>query len=255
VKPNNESNHNGGNIVFGPESPGNLLYLGIGDGGGGNDQHTPLNVGNAQNPNTLFGKMLRIQIGNPGTYGIPASNPFATGNLPCNTDDGMGSRTQPCPEIFALGMRNPWRWSFDRGTGQLWVGDVGQSAMEEVDRVNLGGNYGWRCREGTLDTGLGGCSAPGQTIPPVAQYGRSVGVTVTGGYVYRGTRFQGLVGRYIFADFGFGTIFSIDATAQGVLQITDGFSSGLAPSSFGEGLDGELYVVDYGGGGLYHIRQ
>jgi glucose/arabinose dehydrogenase len=152
-------------------------------------------------------------------------------------------------------MRNPWRWSFDRANGQLWVGDVGQGAMEEVDRVDLGGNYGWRCFEGTRTNTDVSCGVPGPFIPPVAQYGRSVGVTVTGGYVYRGTRFQGLVGRYIFADFAFGTIFSIDATAQGVLNMTDGFSSGLTPSSFGEGLDGELYVVDYGGGGLHHIRQ
>lgn len=249
-KPNNESNHNGGNLAF-SSAPGNLLYAGIGDGGGGNDQHIPLNIGNAQNPDTLFGKMLRIQItAASGTYAIPAGNPNA-GNPLCNVN---GTGAQPCPEIFALGLRNPWRWSFDRANGQLWVGDVGQSAMEEVDRVNLGGNYGWRCFEGTRDTGLG-CGTSGPFTPPVAQYGRDVGVTVTGGYVYRGTRFQGLVGRYIFADFGFGTIFSIDATAQGVLQMTDGFSSGLAISSFGEGLDGELFAVDYGGGGLYHIRQ
>jgi glucose/arabinose dehydrogenase len=245
-KPNNESNHNGGNLAFGPDS---LLYAGIGDGGGGNDQHGT--IGNAQNPNTLFGKMLRIQItATSGTYGIPNSNPNF-GKPLCNVN---GTGTQPCPEIFALGLRNPWRWSFDRGTGQLWVGDVGQSAMEEVDRVALGGNYGWRCLEGTRTNTDVSCGVPGPFLPPVAQYGRSVGVTVTGGYVYRGTRFQGLVGRYIFADFGFGTIFSIDATASGVLQMTDGFSSGLAPSSFGEGLDGELYVVDYGGG-LHHIRQ
>jgi glucose/arabinose dehydrogenase len=253
VKPNNEGNHNGGNLVFSREAPGTLLYLGIGDGGGGNDQHGT--IGNAQNPNTLFGKMLRIQVGTSGMYSIPSTNPFATGNLPCTMDDGMGTRTQPCPEIFALGMRNPWRWSFDRATGQLWVGDVGQSAMEEVDRVNLGGNYGWRCFEGTRANTDVTCGVPGPFLPPVAQYDRSVGVTVTGGYVYRGTRFQGLVGRYIFADFGFGTIFSIDAAAQGVLQMREGFSSGLAPSSFGEGRDGELYVVDYGGGGLYQVVQ
>ena len=250
-KPNNENNHNGGNLAFGP---GGFLFAGIGDGGGGNDQHDPPNIGNAQNPNTLFGKMLRIDInGTTGAvrYRIPTSNPNA-GNPLCNTN---GAGSQPCPEIFALGMRNPWRWSFDRMTGQLWVGDVGQSAMEEVDRVDLGGNYGWRCFEGTRSNTDVSCGAPGPFIPPVAQYGRSVGVTVTGGYVYRGTRFQGLVGRYIFADFGFGTIFNIDATAQGVLQMGNGFSSGLAPSSFSEGVDGELYLVDYGGGGLYHIRQ
>ena len=249
-KPNNEGNHNGGNLAFGP---GNFLFAGIGDGGGGNDQHGT--IGNAQNPNTLFGKILRIDInGTTGSvpYRIPPNNPFSSSTTFCNLN---ATGTQPCPEIFALGMRNPWRWSFDRGTGQLWVGDVGQSAMEEVDRVDLGGNYGWRCFEGTRTNTDVTCGSPGPFIPPVAQYDRSVGVTVTGGYVYRGTRFQGLVGRYIFADFGFGTIFSIDAAAQGVLQMTNGFSSGLSPSSFGEGLDGELYVVDYGGGGLYQIVQ
>jgi len=246
-KPDNANNHNGGNLAFGP---GGFLFAGIGDGGGGNDQHGT--IGNAQDPNTLFGKMLRIQItAASGTYSIPNSNPNF-GKPLCNVN---GTGTQPCPEIFALGMRNPFRWSFDRANGQLWVGDVGQSAMEEVDRVDLGGNYGWRCREGTRINTDVSCGTSGPFVPPVAQYGRSVGVTVTGGYVYRGTRFQGLAGRYIFADFGFGTIFSIDATAQGLLQMTDGFSSGLAISSFGEGIDGELYVVDYGGGGLYHIRQ
>jgi glucose/arabinose dehydrogenase len=246
-KPNNEGNHNGGNLAFGPDG---FLYAGIGDGGGGNDQHGT--IGNAQDTHNLFGKMLRLQITTTvGTYGIPNTNPNF-GNPLCNVN---GASAQPCPEIFALGMRNPFRWSFDRANGQLWVGDVGQGAMEEVDRVDLGGNYGWRCFEGTRMNTDFSCGVPGPFIPPVAQYGRSVGVTVTGGYVYRGTRFQGLVGRYIFADFGFGTIFSIDATAQGVLQMTDGFSSGLAISSFGEGIDGELFAVDYGGGGLYHIRQ
>ena len=247
-KPNNEGNHNGGNLAFGPDG---FLYAGIGDGGGGNDStHGP--IGNAQNPNTLFGKMLRIQItAASGSYGIPPDNPNA-GNSLCNLN---GTGAQPCPEIFALGMRNPWRWSFDRATGQLWVGDVGQNAIEEVDRVDLGGNYGWRCFEGTRSNTDVSCGVPGPFIPPVAQYGRSVGVTVTGGYVYRGTRFQGLVGRYIFADFGVGTIFSIDSTAQGTLNVTDGFMSALSISSFGQGIDGELFVVDYGGGGLYHIRQ
>ena len=244
-KPNNETNHNGGNLAFGP---GGFLFAGIGDGGGGNDQHGA--VGNAQNPNTLFGKMLRIQItAASGTYGIPVDNPNRLNPL-CNTS---GSGTQPCPEIFATGLRNPWRWSFDRATAQLWVGDVGQNAVEEVDRVNLAGNYGWRCFEGTSNTGRP-CGTPGQTTLPVAQYGRSVGASVTGGYVYRGTRHQGLVGRYIFADFVSGRIFNIDAAAQGVLDMGGGFLSGLSISSFGEGIDGELFVVDYNGG-LYHIRQ
>jgi glucose/arabinose dehydrogenase len=247
VKPNNQTNHNGGNLAFGPE-PGNFLYIGVGDGGGANDQHGA--IGNAQSTNTVLGKMLRIEVlPGPGTYAIPTANPNA-GNPLCNAN---GTATLPCPEIFARGLRNPWRFSFDRTTGQLWVGDVGEGALEEVDRVVLGGNYGWRCFEGTRNTGLG-CGTPGPTSLPVAQYGRSVGTSLTGGYVYRGSRFQGLVGRYIFADFGSGSIFNIDAAAEGVLEISTGFSSGLNVSSFGEGLDRELFVVDYNGG-LYHIRQ
>jgi glucose/arabinose dehydrogenase len=243
---NQEGNHNGGNLAFGLDG---LLYAGIGDGGGGNDQHGT--IGNAQTTSTLHGKMLRIDVsGATGTYRIPSSNPFAL-NTQCSTDDL--SLTQPCPEIFALGFRNPFRWSFDRGTTQLWVGDVGQSTLEEVDRVDLGGNYGWRCFEGTVSTSLP-CGSMGPRLPPVAQYGRSVGITVIGGYVYRGSRLPGLIGRYIFGDFGTGLIFSIDATAQGPLTMTTGFSSGLSISSFGEGVDGELYVVHYAGQ-LFRITQ
>lgn len=251
-KPNGEGNHNGGNLAFGPDS---LLYAGTGDGGGGNDQHGA--IGNAQATNTVLGKMLRINVlpGSVGLgYSIPSTNPNA-GNSPCNIDNPVSRpTTQPCPEIFAIGFRNPFRWSFDRGTGQLWVGDVGQDAIEEVSRVNLGQNHGWRCFEGNRATGLP-CGTPGTTQFPVAQYGRDVGTTVIGGYVYRGTRFTGLVGRYIFADFGSGRIFSIDANAQPTLEITGGFSSGLNPSSFGEAIDGELFLVDYVSGQLFHIRQ
>jgi glucose/arabinose dehydrogenase len=254
ANPQGESNHNGGNIAFGPE-PGNLLYLGIGDGGGGNDQHGL--IGNGQSTTTLLGKMLRIIVPQvPGApYGIPADNPNA-GNALCNAN---GSGTLACPEIFALGFRNPWRWSFDRSNGQLWVGDVGQQTLEEIDKVVLGGNYGWRCFEGTRNTGL--CSAPGQPILPVAQYGRGAGASVTGGFVYRGSRFPGLVGRYIFADFISGNIFNIDSAAQGPLTLAGGFSSGLGISSFGQDVvDGELYVVHYGDGQtstgqLFRIRQ
>jgi glucose/arabinose dehydrogenase len=250
-KPNGETNHNGGNLAFGVDG---LLYAGLGDGGGGNDNHGA--IGNAQSTNTVLGKMLRINV-LPGItgigYSIPLSNRFAA-NPPCRIDDPINRlATQPCPEIFALGFRNPFRWSFDRGTGQLWVGDVGQSAVEEVNRVGLGENFGWRCFEGTRNTGLG-CGTPGPTQVPVAQYGRDVGTTVIGGYVYRGSRFPGLVGRYIFGDFGSGRIFNIDARAQPVLEMTTGFSSGLSISSFGEGVDGELFVVDYGGQ-LFQIRQ
>jgi glucose/arabinose dehydrogenase len=243
-KPAAASNHNGGNIAFGPDG---FLYIGLGDGGGGNDQHGT--IGNAQLPTTLLGKMLRIDVdGTP--YGIPATNPFAASTTFCGTN---GTGPQSCPEIFAVGLRNPWRWSFDRATGQLWVGDVGQDALEEVNRVTLGGNYGWRCFEGTNNTGLV-CGSPPNPLPPVAQYGRSVGASAIGGYVYRGSAVAPLVGRYVFGDFISGRIFNIASTTQPTLTLTDGFASGLNISSFGEGNDGELYVVHYGGE-LYRISQ
>ena len=241
-----EENHNGGGIAFGPDG---FLYAGIGDGGGANDQHPP--IGNAQSATTLLGKMLRIDVsGTSGAflYRIPSDNPFANSTTFCGAE---GTGAQPCPEIFAVGLRNPWRWSFDRLTGELWVGDVGQGALEEVDRVVLGGNYGWRCFEGTRNTGLD-CGSPPQTSPPVAEYGRSVGSSVTGGYVYRGMAVPALAGRYVFGDFVSGNIFNIDSAAQPTLVLGGGFASGLNLSSFGEGIDGELYVVHYGGE-LYRI--
>jgi glucose/arabinose dehydrogenase len=240
-----ESNHNGGGIGFGPDG---FLYIGVGDGGGAFDQHGT--IGNAQSSSTLLGKMLRIDIEGSTSgflYRIPPSNPFA-GNAPCGTD---GTGAQSCPEVFALGLRNPWRWSFDRSSGELWVGDVGQNAIEEIDRVTLGGNYGWRCFEGTSTTGFA-CGSPPDPLPPIAQYGRSVGTSTTGGYVYRGSTIGPLVGRYVFGDFVSGRIFNIPGSAQPTLTLTDGFASGLSISSFAEGNDGELYVVHYGGQ-LYRI--
>ncbi len=240
-----ESNHNGGNIAFGQDR---FLYIGMGDGGGGNDQvgtsHGP--IGNGQNMKTLLGKMLRIEVAPPPggspVYSIPGTNRFA-GNPQCGVN---GTGTQECPEIYASGFRNPWRWSFDRQTGELWLGDVGQSTREEVDRVTPGGNYGWVCFEGTLPTGLA-CGSEPNLLPPVAEYGRSAGTTVTGGYVYRGSAIPGLVGRYVFGDFGSGRIWHIAANTQPTITVTDGFDSALNISSFGEGTDGELYIVHYGG--------
>jgi glucose/arabinose dehydrogenase len=157
-------------------------------------------------------------------------------------------RAGNCPEIFASGLRNPWRWSFDRQNGDLWVGDVGQNALEEIDRVVLGGNYGWRCFEGTQLNPLGQpCGSEPNLLPPVAEYGRSVGTTVTGGYVYRGTAFPSLVGRYVFGDFSSRQIWHIDANTPPTMQMASGFDSMLSISSFAEGDDGELYVVHYGG--------
>jgi len=158
-----------------------------------------------------------------------------------------------CAEIYASGFRNPWRWSFDKATGELWLGDVGQSAREEIDRVVRGGNYGWRCFEGTLLNPQGQpCGSEPNLLPPVAEYVRTVGTTVTGGYVYRGTAIPSLVGHYVFGDFGSRRIFDIDGNTPPTLQVTGGFVSPASISSFGEGNDGELYIVDYGGD-LYRV--
>jgi glucose/arabinose dehydrogenase len=236
-----ESNHNGGGIAFGPDG---FLYLGLGDGGGGNDQHGT--IGNGQLLTTLLGKFVRIDIsGTTGAalYRIPSDNPFAANTSLCGT---TGAGPQNCPEIYAMGFRNPWRWSFDRQTGQLWVGDVGQGRLEEIDRVAPGGNYGWRCFEGTLPVGLP-CGAEQNLLPPIAEYGRTEGRSVTGGYVYRGAAIAGLNGRYVFGDFITGRIWHIAGNTAPTAQITGGLVSGLSISSFGEGVDGELYVVHYGG--------
>jgi glucose/arabinose dehydrogenase len=243
---NPESNHNGGGIAFGPDG---FLYIGVGDGGGGNDQHGA--IGNAQSMTSLHGKMLRVDVNGtsgPFLYRIPPGNPFA-GNALCATD---GTGALGCPEIFTSGLRNPWRWSFDRQTGQLWVADVGQDAIEEVDRVVLGGNYGWRCFEGTRNTGLA-CGTAQNLLPPVAEYGRRVGASITGGYVYRGSAIASLVGRYVFGDFVSGRILNIAESTPPTLSVTaTGLESGLSISSFAEGSDGELYIVHYGGT-LYRI--
>lgn len=238
--PQPETNHNGGNVAFGSDR---YLYIGFGDGGSGGDPHGT--IGNGQNLQTVLGKILRIDIdGTTGAarYGIPPGNPFA-GNPLCDT----GTGTQNCPEIYAYGFRNPWRWSFDRASGELWVGDVGQNTLEEVDRVVRGGNYGWRCFEGT-EAYNSTCGPNAATsLPPVAQYGRTVGHSVTGGYVYRGSAIPPLAGRYVFGDFVTGRIWHIPRDTSPTLTVTSGFDSGLSVASFGEGLDGELYIVNYGG--------
>jgi uncharacterized repeat protein (TIGR03806 family) len=239
-----ESNHNGGNIAFGPDR---FLYIGFGDGGGGGDAHGA--IGNGQSLSTLLGKMLRIDVNvasGTARYGIPADNPFASPSAPaCNVS---GTSVQNCPEIYAYGFRNPWRWSFDSGTGDLWVGDVGEGTWEEADRVTRGGNYGWRCREGAHDYNLT-CGPAANLINPVAEYNHGSGQAVTGGYVYRGSAIPALVGRYVFGDYGSGNIWDIARDTAPTLQVTaaTAFSSGLNISAFGQDQAGELYAVDYSG--------
>jgi glucose/arabinose dehydrogenase len=223
------SNHNGGNIAFGPDG---MLYAGYGDGGSGGDPQQ-----NGQKKTTLLGKMLRLDVDRGTPYAIPDTNPFADGN------EGR-------PEIFALGLRNPWRWSFDRTTGDLWVGDVGQGAWEEVDKVVLGGNYGWGLREGKHCFGASPCATLG--TDPVIEYGRSDGKSITGGFVYRGQAIPSLAGEYLYGDFLSGKVWSVPSetaateTPRHVLTVR-------SLSSFAEDLAGELYVINLSSGQVSKI--
>ena len=220
------SNHNGGMLAFGPDG---RLYVALGDGGGGGDP------GNrAQNPSTLLGKILRIDVDGARPYAIPPGNPFADG----------GGR----PEIFALGLRNPWRFSFDRGTGRLLAGDVGQGRVEEIDLIRRGRNYGWPIMEGPLcfrpETG---CESAGLTLP-LASYRQVRGrCSITAGYVYRGAAIPDLVGTHLSGDFCSGEIFALRRRERSLLLDTE-----LRISSFGEDEEGEVYVVDLGGA-VYRI--
>jgi uncharacterized repeat protein (TIGR03806 family) len=244
--------HYGGHIAFGPDG---FLYIGIGDGGGINDVHGV--TGNGQNLTTLLGKVLRIDIdrggGGDGDYEIPDGNPFKGGNRRCG-EGGTNGEGENCPEIYAWGFRHPSRWSFDRQTGDLWVGDQGQSTFEEVDRVALGGNYGWRCFEGTLSTALA-CGNQTTLRPPIAQYGRGDGDSITGGYVYRGAAISALAGRYVFGDFGSGRVWHIANDTAPTLNVSAAASlnTPFNISAFGQGNDGELYIVSYGDGQLHRI--
>ena len=223
------SNHNGGNLVFGPDG---YLYIGLGDGGSGGDPQ-----GNAQSLDTLLGKMLRIDPRPSGDapYGIPADNPFV---------DTAGAR----PEIWAFGLRNPWRYSFDRATGDLWIGDVGQSAWEEVDRQPAssrgGENYGWNVREGSHPYTDG--SLP-DAVDPVYDYPHGGACVVTGGYVYRGAAIPDLIGAYVFADFCLGTLQVLRMDGDAAV-VSDLGPTVEAVSSFGEDAAGELYVLSLAGG-------
>lgn len=241
--------NNGGHLLFGPDG---MLYFGAGDGG--NDDSNSAQAGNGQLTNNLLGKILRIDVDgstNGRHFRIPADNPFAA-NPMCNLD---GTGTQDCPEIFAWGFRNPWRWSFDRVGGQLWLGDVGSHSREEVDKVMKGGNYGWRCMEGTLATSLT-CGTPTTPLsPPVAEYAHPDGLAVTGGFVYHGSAIPNLVGQYVFTDYSSGVIWHIptDTAPTRLIKYADGWNSNLNIASFAQDNDGELFLVDVRTSGLYKL--
>jgi uncharacterized repeat protein (TIGR03806 family) len=239
-------NHKGGNIAFGKDG---FLYIGFGDGGSGGDPE-----GHGQDLTDMLGDILRIDVDGGLPYKIPADNPFAATGATCTADYNVSAGN--CREIYALGFRNPWRFSFDSATGDLWVGDVGQNAFEEIDRVQKGGNYGWNCREGAHDFSgrPASCSTVTGLIDPVYEYGtRSAGdISVTGGYVYRGSALPALVGRYVFADFSSGRIWRLVDNGA-VLSAQPLLDTSLLISSFAQSNDGELYVVDYGGGTLRKI--
>lgn len=232
-------NHNGGNIEFGPDGH---LYSGWGDGGSGGDP-----MDHAQDTSSLLGSFTRVDVDGGAPYTIPADNPFAANAL-CT----QGSGGAACPEIFAWGLRNPWRWSFDQASGELWAGDVGQSTIEEVDIIELGGNYGWRCREGAGDFDTSG-QCPTGLIDPITQYDHDVGASITGGYVYRGAAIPDLQGHYVFADFVSGRIWALAATSGVGSNADELLDTDLSIASFAEDNDGELYVLDFAAGGIHQI--
>ncbi len=224
-------NHNGGQIAFGPDG---YLYVALGDGGSGGD---PLN--NGQNLTTLLGKILRIDVDIPESelpYGIPDDNPFA--------ENTLGYRE----EIYAYGFRNPWRFSFDPATGKLWCGDVGQSSREEINIVEAGGNYGWNIMEGTACyPSTAECSSTGLMLP-VWDYPRSLGGSITGGHVYRGSSVDSLTGRYIFGDFVSGILAALtyDGVSPPSVVVLDTLSE-YSLTSFGVDESGELYLCLWSG--------
>lgn len=220
-------NHNGGMIAFGPDG---YLWIGMGDGGASNDR-----FGHGQDPHTLLGSMLRIAVprDGPAPYSIPPDNPFVDGV------DGA-------PEVYAIGLRNPWRFSFD--LDNLWIADVGQARIEEVNAVlaaSAGLNFGWPIMEGLECFRSSGCDQSGLTHP-VTQYRHDQGCSITGGYVYRGSAIPELDGHYFFSDFCSGRLWSYSPLGS-TIDWTDSTGALVAPSSFGVGGDGELYVVSHEG--------
>jgi glucose/arabinose dehydrogenase len=231
------SNHNGGQISFGPDG---YLYIAVGDGGSGGDPK-----GNGQNRKTLLGSILRIDVNKQnGTtqYSIPEDNPFANNTL--------GLRE----EIYAYGLRNPWRFSFDSATGQLWVGDVGQNKYEEVDIIKKGGNYGWKTMEGFHCFGSSGCDMEGLELP-VWEYDRSKGdISITGGFVYHGPSLSQLEGLYIYADYVSGRIWTLDISDPKNPVNTELLDADFPISSFGIDQNQELYICGFDDK-IYKLKQ
>ena len=230
------ANHNGGQLQFGADG---YLYIGTGDGGRAGDPW-----GNAQNPNVLLGKMLRVDVRGADTYRVPADNPFV-------------GWSDVRPEIWSLGLRNPWRFSFDRATGDLYIADVGQNVYEEVDfqpaHSTGGENYGWDVMEGEhCFEPSSGCDSNG-LISSVVEYDHSLGCSVTGGYVYRGTRYPEMVGVYFYGDFCSGRIWGLQRAPSGEWRGAPLLDTNASISSFGEDAAGELYVLNYGDGTVYHL--
>jgi uncharacterized repeat protein (TIGR03806 family) len=239
------NNHNGGDIAFGAD---NYLYIGLGDGGSGGDPNN-----RAQDTRYLLGSMLRIDVlaedlnTSPLTYHIPPDNPFA-GNPKC----GPGENQRACPEIYAWGLRNPWRWSFDSQTGDLWLADVGQNQFEEINIIQNGGNYGWRCKEANSNFNLANCDD--SLIAPIASYAHELGNSVTGGVVYRGNSIPQLQGKYIFADYGSGRLWAIQSDEQGQREIQLLLNNNNGISSFTQDEQGEILVTNLQNGQIYQLQ-
>jgi len=230
------SNHNGGGLVFGADG---FLYIGTGDGGSAHDPH-----GNGQNRRKLLGKMLRIDVNRKNgrkLYAIPSDNPYA------------GNRTGYREEIFAYGLRNPWRYSFDSQTGALWAADVGQNKFEEVNILEKGKNYGWNIMEGNhCFKPASKCSEEG-LVKPVGEYTHKAGQSITGGYVYRGKKTPKLVGSYIFGDFVTGRIWQLKPRNKGYSK-KELLDTDLNISSFGIDEKNELYICSYYDGKIYQLK-
>lgn len=233
--PSPAANHNGGMIAFGPDG---MLYIGTGDGGGAGDP-----FGNAQNLKSLLGKLLRIDPDGGSPYGIPDGNPYK-------------GHPGAHGEIWALGLRNPWRFSFDRATGDVWIADVGQNRYEEINHLRAGvagRNFGWNAMEGRECFPIGKLCRASRYHQPVAVYGHDQGCSVTGGYAYRGKSIPGLAGIYLFADYCSGRLWGLWPKGRGQHEMRLLQETRLRISSFGEDRDGEVYVIDHQGGRIYRI--